>query len=645
MPASSDIKKWLPIAAAKMDEMKKPEREGLLGLIDHARDSMGSSTGPKPSKRWFDQGEVWISKIGVAVFDGFIPNFIEEAAISYKNDPVHGWKQENINERAKREFMVGGSWLVSLSPSRAGIKAVASAFKPSPNGTGNELGNATRKVLLSIGSSDSPQSLEAIRQIKRLMALYPIGNEGHQFRLGYAAIGKAKNLSIKELDALTETDFDTDRYKDFTAMFGAYSGKIVLEESGKVTIFWIGPNEKPLKNEPTEVKKKFERELKELKEKVKDIRTTVSLRSRRLEGELRSEVPRAYGAWRNEFLENPVAKSIAERLIWKINGKHFSNTALVHGDDLVDVDGNVLGKTQDVCEIKLWHPLDSDTQEVLRWRKRIESLKIVQPFKQTHREVYILTDAERKDAFFSGRFSSHILKGRQFLNLCHARNWKCSRWKNSATVEVDDLNMSAVLQLDWEIDLNEGCPSYLTPSYVFTGKIGFFKSDLQCPLEEVPPKIFSEIMRDVDLFVGVSSVGNDPNWRDHGNRMASNYWQTYAFGELSASAETRRDLLERLLPNLADLSDRCHLENRFLVVKGDLRTYRIHLGSSNIQMEPDNQYLCIVPSKNIEPQDEEETIFLPFIGDATLSLIISKALLLANDRNIKDAMIMSQIRP
>ncbi len=30
------------------------------------------------------------------------------------------------------------------------------------------------------------------------------------------------------------------------------------------------------------------------------------------------------------------------------------------------------------------------------------------------------------------------------------------------------------------------------------------------PLAEIPPLVFSEIMRDVDLFVGVASVGNDP---------------------------------------------------------------------------------------------------------------------------------------
>ena len=35
-------------------------------------------------------------------------------------------------------------------------------------------------------------------------------------------------------------------------------------------------------------------------------------------------------------------------------------------------------------------------------------------------------------------------------------------------------------------------------------------------LEQMPPVLFSELMRDVDLFVGVASIGNDPTWGDRG---------------------------------------------------------------------------------------------------------------------------------
>jgi hypothetical protein len=41
------------------------------------------------------------------------------------------------------------------------------------------------------------------------------------------------------------------------------------------------------------------------------------------------------------------------------------------------------------------------------------------------------------------------------------------------------------------------------------------------PLDRVKPLVFSEIMRDVDMFVGVCSIGNDPNWADTGAKATT----------------------------------------------------------------------------------------------------------------------------
>ena len=47
-----------------------------------------------------------------------------------------------------------------------------------------------------------------------------------------------------------------------------------------------------------------------------------------------------------------------------------------------------------------------------------------QPFKQAHREVYLLTDAERNTRTYSNRFAGHVIKQHQFNALCAARGWK-----------------------------------------------------------------------------------------------------------------------------------------------------------------------------------------------------------------------------
>lgn len=91
-----------------------------------------------------------------------------------------------------------------------------------------------------------------------------------------------------------------------------------------------------------------------------------------------------------------------------------------------------------------------------------------------------------------------------------------------------------------------------------------------------------------------------------------------------------------------EIGPRCTLDGRFLIVEGSLRSYKIHLGSSNVRMLPDDEYLCIVPDRATSLR--QRTPYLPFEGDGMLAVILSKALLLAHDERIRDQSISRQIR-
>jgi hypothetical protein len=174
-----------------------------------------------------------------------------------------------------------------------------------------------------------------------------------------------------------------------------------------------------------------------------------------------------------------------------------------------------------------------------------------------------------------------------------------------------------------------------------TDRVWFHRGDrarTAIPLAEVSPLVFSEAMRDVDLFVGVASIALDPNWADRGDDPHYGYWERASVGELTARARVRRDVLSRILPKLA-VADRIELGERFVRVRGKLATYKIHLGSANIMIEPDDRYLCIVPS----PRKGTKAMMLPFDGDEVLTVILSKIVLLAGDDKIKDSTILNQI--
>ena len=57
---------------------------------------------------------------------------------------------------------------------------------------------------------------------------------------------------------------------------------------------------------------------------------------------------------------------------------------------------HVSSAPSELATVALWHPIGRPVEEVLAWRDRLERLEIKQPYKQAHREVYLLTDAERR---------------------------------------------------------------------------------------------------------------------------------------------------------------------------------------------------------------------------------------------------------
>src|SRR5690606_34485857 len=57
------------------------------------------------------------------------------------------------------------------------------------------------------------------------------------------------------------------------------------------------------------------------------------------------------------------------------------------------------------------------------WRDRIQEDELAQPFKQSFREVYLLTPAEETTGTYSNRFAAHIVRTSQVRALARSRRW------------------------------------------------------------------------------------------------------------------------------------------------------------------------------------------------------------------------------
>jgi hypothetical protein len=343
---------------------------------------------------------------------------------------------------------------------------------------------------------------------------------------------------------------------------------------------------------------------------------------------------------------------LTKKIIWNIERDGKKEAVLFLNNQWHNNKGDIIHPLLDEqTTVSLWHPVFASVEEIKTWREFMMQHQIVQPLKQAFREVYLLTDAEINTVSYSNRMAAHLLKQHQFNSLAKTRGWKYSLmgayddgiYNQFASIDLKEYSIRAEFWVN-EVNADDAFNDTGIWLYISTDQVRFTDTtnDTIKDLLDVPALVLSEIMRDVDLFVGVASVGNDPNWRDSGGLPAyADYWQSYSFGDLTEVAKTRKNILEGLLPRLK-IGKVATIKDKFLIVEGKLRTYKIHIGSTNILMEPNDQYLCIVPDRS--KKETSTNIFLPFEGDSGLSVILSKAMLLADDDQITDTTITSQIR-
>jgi hypothetical protein len=525
-----------------------------------------------------------------------------------------------------------------------------------------KVGNACLLVLGQIASEESMTQLGILRYKLKGRAIQ------NTVEKTYQKLSSQIGISQGEIDEMTVSDFGMEEVGVLNETLGEIAARVTIIDTSKIELAWIRQDGKELKSPPAAIKEQYKEDVKELKESIQDMQKVLSSQKERIESLYLQKKNWPYLLWRERYLDHPLVGTLARRLLWRFNIGRSIIDGIFFNNQLVDIEGkdfSILLNEQ--ATVEMWHPILYAPKTVLAWRKCLAEMEIRQPFKQAHREIYTITDAERQTRVYSNRYAAHIIKQHQFNALCAAR-----RWKNTLKLMVDDEFPPASISMPaWNLraefwtdgigeeygqDTNETGTFF----YLATDQVRFFESGAvqarghaynrgqtatadPFPLENIPAIVFSEVMRDIDLFIGVASVGNDPTWADAGPEGHRNYWYDYSFGELGTQAQARKEVLMSIVPRLA-IAGQCTFEGRYLRIEGKLRIYKIHLGSGNILMEPNDQYLCIVRNQSRDMQANLNKVFLPFEGDDTLSLILSKAILLANDSKIQDATILSQIK-
>ena len=319
------------------------------------------------------------------------------------------------------------------------------------------------------------------------------------------------------------------------------------------------------------------------------------------------------GAELRELMEHPLLAPMLKNLV--ISGDGILGYPVHEGKALENHAGQIEA-IKSGEKLRIAHPNDFlPAAGWHRWQKDCFARERIQPFKQVFREYYPLTETERAEGKQTRRYAGHQVQPRQALALLGQRGWVHHPEEGVRKVFHE---AGLVAWLGFQEGFNTPAEiEGLTLENVFFTKRGEQEA---IKLEQLPPRLFSETMRDLDLVVSVAHRGGvDP--------------------EASASTIEMRSTLVQETMRLLKLSN-VELNDRYVLIKGGLGEYSVHLGSAVTRKMP-GEMLFIVPVHS----QHHGRLFLPFADDDPRTAeVISKVLMLARDKEIKDPNILDQIR-
>ena len=397
-----------------------------------------------------------------------------------------------------------------------------------------------------------------------------------------------------------------------TIVEGEVSISLSLDDRGipNLTITKKGKAQKTI---PAALKKKPEiAALQERKQKL----TQQATRMRQSLEQAMCRGDRFTGAELRQLLIHPILRPMLQKLVF------ISETAIGYpasgGAALQKYDGTTM-ELGEATTVQIAHPTDlAVTAEWHLWQQECFERERSQPFKQIFRELYLPITTEQTEHKGSRRYAGHQVNPRQAKALFGQRGWVTGGGYDydteiHRTFYDEDISVAVATQSGWStpaevegLTIDEVCFSRRSRDRVLN-------------LDDVPPRVFSEVMRDLDLVVSVAHQGGvDP--------------------EASASTVEMRSVLIRETNRLLKLTN-VNLQNNYALIEGELGSYSVHLGSGVVHRQPGGA-LCIIPIHS----QHRGRLFLPFADDDPKTAeVISKILLLAKDREIQDPTILQQI--
>ena len=471
---------------ARADLKKIANRAAWIELLSLAGD------GSKPAKKWLVAASAAVQAIGVAAFvqtarrwfalvaprpvDRGDGNWYAPAMGDANSDGLKNlvWACSTIDEpQASEQLAVAvGDLAVRCFTKIRGVGALST-----------KAGNACIYVLSQLPGMRSVAQLSRLGtrvRYKQALALVEKSKQECARRAGVSAI---------DLEEMSLPTFGLDVEGRARFELGKHTAELALVEDKATLTFFEG--KKRLKSAPASD------EVAELKATHKELAALVPTVRARLERWMFEPRSWSLADLRARYLDHPLVARLARRMIYATD----KTTVVFFDGRPIDRKGKEVTLADD-AQLTLWHPLNRPAKEVAEWRAFLASIDVTQPFKQVDRELY-LVDKEA-NAKASSRFAGRVVRQHKLAALCRERGWAYTLMGtfdggNTPTRHLPTYDLTVALDVGVPEDAQVAASGiYLE---VVTENVRFSREHRALKLTDVPPRCFSELMRDVDLFV------------------------------------------------------------------------------------------------------------------------------------------------
>jgi hypothetical protein len=287
----------------------------------------------------------------------------------------------------------------------------------------------------------------------------------------------------------------------------------VIEVTPGATVrqFWRETGGTHLDRPPAALTTSHPAEVADLAERVAAIRAAVVEERRRMEDRLASSRTWPEPLWRSRYADHPIGRIFGTRLIWRIGSSDEGGIAgRPDGDGWVGVDGHRLGVGA-AFEVRLWHPADAGEVEIAAWRAALAAVAVDQPVKQVHREVF--RPAPRDLGLAADRrFAGRVVEHGHLRSMLRSRGWAVpalGAWDQGDEATAfrafeDGLRAELRYQAVERVPTGTRQQRARLVGVRFMSASGAADAE-QVALAAVPPRVFSEAIRDVSLVAVVAS--------------------------------------------------------------------------------------------------------------------------------------------